>query len=153
MSTTTENARITFRSEYDFGMDDKRRVQIPAKWRPAEGVAFLVLLWRAADQKHPCLMLLPPQTARKLDDKLEAMPFGDPKAEALRRLLMGDSDEVTVDSAGRICLPDKLAGKANLGKKVMLVGLGDRFQIWNPEFYGETRTVDEVVRQDAIKMI
>lgn len=153
MSATTENVRITFRGEYDFGMDDKRRVQIPAKWRPAEGVACLVLVWRASDQKHPCLLVLPPHTARKLDEKLEAMPFGDPKAEALRRLLWGDSDEVTVDSAGRICLPDKLAGKAGLGKKVMLVGLGDRFQIWNQEHYGETRTVDEVVRADAIKMI
>lgn len=153
MTATTENARITFRGEYDFGMDEKRRIQIPAKWRPAEGVAFLVLVWRASDQKHPCLLILPPSTARRLDEKLESMPFGDPKAEALRRLLWGDSDEVSVDSAGRICLPDKLAGKAGLGKKVMLVGLGDRFQIWNQEYYCETRTVDEVVRPDAMKLI
>jgi DNA-binding transcriptional regulator/RsmH inhibitor MraZ len=54
---------------------------------------------------------------------------------------------------GRICLPEKLANKAQLGKKAILVGLFDRFQIWNPEHYRDTNVSDEVVRPDAIKLI
>jgi len=81
------------------------------------------------------------------------MSFSDPKAEALRRLLGADCDDLTLDSVGRICLPEKLANKAQLGKKAILVGLFDRFQIWNPEHYRDTNVSDEVVRPDAIKLI
>jgi MraZ protein len=98
-------------------------------------------------------MVLPPATARKLEERLESMSFSDPKAEALRRLLGADCDDLTLDSAGRICLPEKLANKAKLGKKAVLVGLFDRFQIWNPEFYADTQVTDEVARPDAIKLI
>ena len=153
MSSTTVNARVTFKGEYDFGVDDKRRVQVPAKWRPAEEVALSVHVWKAENQRHPCLLVLPPATARKLEEKLEGMPFADPKAETLRRLLGADCDDLSLDSAGRICLPEKLASKAGIGKKVILVGLFDRFQIWNPEFYADTQVADEVARPDAIKLI
>jgi MraZ protein len=153
MSVSTGNARVTFKGEYDFGVDDKRRVQIPAKWRPAEGTVLSVHVWKAEGQRHPCLLVLPPATARKLEEKLEGMSFSDPKAEALRRLLGADCDDLTLDSAGRICLPEKLANKAQLGKKAVLVGLFDRFQIWHPEHYRDTNVSDEVVRPDAIKLI
>lgn len=108
---------------------------------------------KAEGQQHPCLLVLPPATARKLEEKLEGMSFSDPKAEALRRLLGADCDDLTLDSVGRICLPEKLANKAQLGKKAILVGLFDRFQIWNPEHYRDTNVSDEVVRPDAIKLI
>ena len=153
MTATSENVRVTFKGAYDFGVDDKRRVQVPAKWRPAEGTLLSVHVWKAEGQRHPCLMVLPPATARKLEERLESMSFSDPKAEALRRLLGADCDDLTLDSAGRICLPEKLANKANLGKKAVLVGLFDRFQIWNPEFYADTQVTDEVARPDAIKLI
>jgi MraZ protein len=153
MTASSENVRVTFKGAYDFGVDDKRRVQVPAKWRPAEGTLLSVHVWKAEGQRHPCLMVLPPATARKLEERLESMSFSDPKAEALRRLLGADCDDLTLDSAGRICLPEKLANKANLGKKAVLVGLFDRFQIWNPEFYADTQVTDEVARPDAIKLI
>jgi MraZ protein len=153
MSATTENVRVSFKGEYDFGVDDKRRIQIPAKWRPAEGTVLSVHVWKAEGQKHPCLLVLPPATARKLEEKLEGMAFSDPKAEALRRLLGADCDDLTLDSAGRICLPEKLAGKANISKKAVLVGLFDRFQIWHPEHYTDTQVSDAVLRSDAIKLV
>jgi len=112
-----------------------------------------VHFWKAEGQRHPCLLVLPPATARKLEEKMEGMSFSDPKAETLRRLLGADCDDLTLDSAGRICLPEKLASKAGIGKKVILVGLFDRFQIWNPEFYADTQVTDEVARPDAIKLI
>ena len=84
---------------------------------------------------------------------MEGMSFSDPKAESLRRLLGADCDDLTLDSAGRICLPENLATKAGIGKKVVLVGLFDRFQIWHPEFYADTQVSDEVLRLEAMKQI
>lgn len=153
MSAITEIPRVSFKGEYEFGLDDKRRLQVPAKWRPTEGTVLSVHLWKPDGQKHPCLLVLSPIAARKLEDKLESMAFSDPKAEALRRLLGADCDDLTLDSVGRICLPEKLAGKAGLGKKAVLIGLFDRFQIWNPDYRTDTGVSDEVVRADAMKLI
>lgn len=154
MSLTTENANVTrYKGTYEFGVDDKRRVQIPAKWRPAEGSVFSVILWRAANEANLCLMVLPPETATLMNGRLASTPWGDPNAESLRRLLGADGDDLALDSAGRICLPDNLVKRANLGKKVMVVGMVDCFQIWNPEHLALTRSADEIARPVAMKMI
>lgn len=153
MSAITELPRILFKGEFEFALDDKRRLQVPAKWRPPEGVQLSVHFFLPEGLKRPCLLVLSPIAARKLEDKLEAMAFSDPRVDALRRLLGADSEDLNVDSAGRICLPEKLAGKAGLGKKAMLVGQFDRFQIWNPDYRVETGTADEVLRSEAMKLI
>ena len=129
MTATTENVRVSFKGEYDFGVDDKRRIQIPAKWRPAEGTVLSVHVWKAEGQKHPCLLVLPPAPARKLEEKLEGMAFSDPKAEALRRLLGADCDDLTLDSAGRICLPEEMAKAAGIEDQAVLVGLVELYKL------------------------
>ena len=156
MSATTENvsAPTFFKGTYEFGLDDKRRVQIPAKWRPTEvGGMFSVILWRAANQVNPCLMVLPESSARQMNARLAATPWGDPNAESLRRLLGADGEDLELDSAGRICLPENLVKDAHLGKKVKLVGMVDCFQIWHPDHLLVTRSADEVARPAAMKYI
>lgn len=153
MSTTSDLPRIRFKGEYEFGVDDKRRLQVPAKWRPPEGTMLSVHLWIAEGAKHPCLSVLSPEAAQKLEAKVEAMSFGDPKAAALRRLLGANCEDLTLDSVGRICLPEKLATKAGLGKKAILIGVFDRFEIWNPDYRADTGVSDEVLRAEAMKMI
>src|ERR1043165_1489315 len=104
MPETKIHTPIFFHSLYRHGVDEKRRVQIPAKWRPeGEGeVTFSFLLWKKSGQP-PCILVLPPGRMTALAQKLSEMPFSDPKAEALRRLLGAESDHVTLDRAGRIC--------------------------------------------------
>ena len=81
------------------------------------------------------------------------MPFGDPQAETLRRLIGGKSDRVTLDKSGRICLPDPMAKAAGIGKDAKLVGLVDRFEIWSMERYKEITAADEVLSSTAYKMV
>lgn len=147
------NERVSYKSLYKHGVDGKRRVQIPAKWRSPQDATYSVILWRMEGQDFPCLLILPPRTSRKLEDKLEEMPFGDPQAESLRRVLGANSDDVSIDRAGRICLPDGLAKKAGIAENAILVGLWDRFQIWNPEFYERVESVDKSLESQAKKMI
>src|ERR1043166_5026161 len=101
-----QTAPALYNSIYRHGVDEKRRLQIPAKWRPSqEGFQFTVILWPGAAGKGPYLLVLPPEPLNALVDKLKAMPYSDPKADSLRRLLGIHSDQVTLDKAGRICLP------------------------------------------------
>lgn len=145
--------RISYKARYQHGVDDKRRVQIPAKWRSNQDSVYSIYVWRTGGQQFPCLLVLPPRTAEKLESKLEDMPFGDPHAESLRRLLGANSDDVAVDRAGRICLPDNLAKQAGIVGEAILVGLFDRFQIWNPEFYTQVEAIDQAQESQAKSLI
>jgi|ERR1044071_1574207 MraZ protein len=144
---------IYYNSFYRHGVDEKRRVQIPAKWRPAEPEVLTLVLWPKGTLPEACLLVLPPKEWEALVQKLKAMPFADPRAEALRRLLGRKSDRVTLDRGGRICLPEAMARAAAIGKEAVLVGLLDRFEIWNPERYETASVVDEGLLPEAFKLI
>lgn len=137
-------------------MDDKRRLQIPAKWRPAEeseDFEFLLVIWQLEGQEKPCLLALPPVVLESLVKKINDLPFGDLRAETLRRLLTQDSESVTIDSAGRICLPQRFADAAGIMRKATLVGMVDRFQIWNPEYYKIIQAQDAARKREALALI
>jgi MraZ protein len=134
-------------------VDEKRRVQIPAKWRPTEPEILTLVLWPKGAMPEACLLVLPPKEWEALVQKLKTMPFADSKAEALRRLLGKKSDRVTLDKGGRICLPESMAKAAHIGKEAVLVGLLDRFEIWDPERYETASAVDDELLSEAFKLI
>jgi MraZ protein len=154
MSASAPNEIVYYNSLYRHGVDEKRRLQIPAKWRPTdEGVAFTLLLWPSGNTPDSCLLVLPPDEWVSLVQKLKALPFADPEAEALRRLLGRKSDRVTLDKGGRICLPEAMAKTAGIEAEAVLLGMVDRFQIWNPERYEKSNAVDEQLSTDAFRRI
>ena len=153
MSATASNEVIFYNSLYRHGLDDKRRLQIPAKWRPTQpNVEFTLVLWPQNGVQDACLLVLPPDEWLALVQKLKALPFGDPQAEVLRRIIGRKSDRVVLDKAGRICLPDGMAKAAGIENEAILLGLVDRFEIWNPERFetitaGDEQRTAEVFRQ------
>jgi MraZ protein len=139
-----------YQSRYRHGVDEKRRLQIPAKWRPVdEGVEFALVLWPHHGKPDACLLVLPPKAFNEFVQKITAMPFAEPKAEALRRILGEKSDRVQLDKAGRICLPEWMASAVGIKDEAVLNGMFDRFQIWNPERYEETRAAVDALAPDA----
>jgi len=153
MPSNQPSEPIYYNSLYRHGVDEKRRVQIPAKWRPAEPEILTLVLWPKGAMPEACLLVLPPKEWEALVQKLKTMPFADSKAEALRRLLGKKSDRVTLDKGGRICLPESMARSAHIGKEAVLVGLLDRFEIWDPERYETASAVDDELLPEAFKLI
>ena len=142
-----------YNSIYRHGVDEKRRVQIPAKWRPAEsGVELTVVLWPKA-KEGPCLRVLPPQQMAALMNDIQGMPNSDPNKGVLKRFIGSGSEQVTLDKTGRICLPDEMAREAGISEQVVLVGLLDRFEIWSPDRYEKVRASDAVMAQEAFKLM
>ena len=148
------NKPIRYLSLFDHGVDDKRRVQIPAKWRPAElETEFTIILWPNGEMKDACLLVLPPAKMAALEQRLTAMSLSDPKTTALRRALGQKSASVTLDKAGRICLPEKMAEIVGIEKEAVLVGLVDSFEIWSPQRHAKARIADEALQDEAFKLI
>jgi MraZ protein len=143
-----------YTGKFEFGVDEKRRVQIPAKWRPqAEGVEFAVIVW-PKDKEGPCLRVLPPNRFAKLRADLDAMPVGDAKT-TLKRFIGANTEHCALDKAGRICLPDQMMEAVGLKIKeeAVLVGVVDQFEIWNPKKYAELHAVVQVKAEDAFKLL
>jgi MraZ protein len=154
MSSTANNEPIYYNSLYRHGVDDKRRLQVPSKWRPSQGeIQLTLILWPKGNVSEACLLVLPPEEWNVLVQKLKAMPFADPNAERLRRLLGTKSDRVSLDKAGRICLPEMMAKAAAIEKEAVLVGMVDRFEIWNPERFEMASAGDEELSHEAFKLI
>jgi len=154
MSASASNEIIYYNSLYRHGVDEKRRLQIPAKWRPADAnVELTLILWPKGATPDACLLVLPPEEWVSLVQKLKALPFADPKAEVLRRILGRKSDRVTLDKGGRICLPEGMAKAAAIDKEAVLLGLVDRFEIWNPERFEASSAVDEQLASEAFRQI
>lgn len=150
----TENTEIYYSSFFRHGVDDKRRLQIPSKWRPAEtDFYYTLILWPNGNQADACLLALPPAVWRSLVEKLKQMPFADPKAQALRRLIGMKSAQAPVDKVGRICLPEEMAKTVGIDKEAVLVGMLDRFQIWSPARHEAVKAEDETLAADVFQLL
>ena len=148
-------AMTYYNSSYRHGVDDKRRLQIPAKWRPSEeGVEFTLILWPKS-KDGPCLRVLPPQEMAELMRDIDAMSNADPNKVVLKRFIGSESVQVALDKAGRICLPEEMSKAAGIavGEEAVLVGLLDRFEIWNSDRFERVRAADAVMAQEAFKMM
>ena len=145
--------KTIYNSCYRHGLDDKRRVQIPAKWRPeTEGTELTVILW-PKDQAGTCLRVLPPQKMGELLASIDALPNTDPNKVVLKRVIGSKSVQVTLDKGGRICLPEEMAKAAGLKDEALLVGLLDRFEIWNPARYETVEAADLIHSPRAFEMM
>src|SRR5678816_4286540 len=153
MEPNEHGERTYYNSLYRHGVDEKRRVQIPAKWRPAQsGIEFTVVLWPKS-KEGPCLRVLPPQEMAELMRDIDAMPNSDPNKVVLKRFIGSESEQVAVDKAGRICLPENMTQAAGITDEAILVGLLDRFEIWNPERYERVKASDAIMAQEAFKPV
>ncbi|MBU6408761.1 MAG: hypothetical protein KGR98_00095 [Verrucomicrobia bacterium] len=153
MTGVKMNEPTYYNSRFRHGVDEKRRVQIPAKWRPQKaGVELTVILWPREGVGY-CIRVLPPAQMARLMQSIDDMANSDPKKVVLKRIIGSDSAQVSVDKVGRICVPEEMAQKAGIQQEAVLVGLLDRFEVWNPERYEKVQAADVAMAPDAFKMM
>ena len=104
-------------------------------------------------QAGTCLRVLPPDKLEKLVAEIETMPNSDPHKDVLRRLVGGNSEQVTVDKAGRICLPEAMAHAAGIKDEALMIGMLEQFEIWEPARYKHVEAADAVHQAKAFEMM
>ena len=131
-----------FRGITAVSLDAKGRLAMPARQRDLllenEEIAQLVV---TIDTQSPCLLLYPIQEWEVIEAKLEALPSFNPATRRLQRLLMGHASELEMDSQGRILIPQLLRDYAKLDKRVMVVGQGQKFELWSDTVWDAEREV------------
>lgn len=115
-----------FLGEYQYTIDDKKRLAIPTKFRTELGSKAVIT--RGLDG---CLFLFSQKEWQKLAEKLSQLPLSQSDARGFSRIMLAGAMEVTLDRLGRILVPDYLKKYASLKKKAVIAGLYNRIEIWD----------------------
>jgi MraZ protein len=123
----------TFRGSYQHSIDHKGRVSIPARFRRVlGGENDTVVVLRGLDA---CVWLYPLEEFQRFEERLRARPLGDEASRRFQRMLLVDSRDETLDAQGRVAIPSRLITHAQLDKDVLVIGLLDHMEIWNPDLF------------------
>lgn len=143
-----------FFARWDNKVDEKRRVQIPSTWRRgATGVRLLLLPLPKRQWRPGCLMGTTVPRFLEMVRDVRKMNFMDDRADTVRRQLMSRAVEVETDSAGRICVPEDQLKAVGIRERVILVGMGEWFELWNPERLAETDAADQERPDDPYSLL
>ena len=130
-------AVVLFRGTFDHTLDAKNRLTVPARYRAA--LADGVVLAMPLDLK-PCVGVWRPQEYESYTRRaLEELPPLSSQLAELERFFYGSSQDAELDAAGRIMVPGFLGEHAGLAREVMVVGVGDRLELWDKGAWNEHR--------------
>ena len=128
---------VPFRGTFDHTLDVKNRLTVPARYRAA--LADGAVLALPVDLK-PCVGVWRPEEYERYSQRaLAELPPLSPQLTELERFFYGNSQDAELDAAGRIMVPGFLGKHAELEKDVVVVGVGDRLELWDKGRWGEHR--------------
>ena len=137
-----------FRGRFLHTMDTKGRLSIPS--------GFRVEIQRRS-QNDPILTsqgahlaLFPADEWERREEVLVGLSDFDTDAEDLQRLLGGEASDSPLDAQGRILVPTLMRKEADLETKVLVIGVLDRIELWNPERFEEKKRMT-LLRKEEIK--
>lgn len=135
-----------FRGGFSHSLDPKGRIIIPQKLRLLLGEKFVIT--KGLDR---CLWVFPDEEFRKLDERLKSQPMLDPNALRLQRFFSGGAVDTNSDPQGRVAIPANLREYASIDKEVMIVGAGNRIEIWSKPKWDEIANdvSDDLIRESA----
>lgn len=121
-----------FRGKYKHHLDEKGRVTLPVKFRDILKIKYgsetLILT------NFPSyLVVYPFEEWKKIEEKLLNLPWDVPQVRRYLRYFWGAAEECYPDKQGRVLIPQPLREELKLEKEVVLVGMLNHFEIWNPQ--------------------
>ena len=119
-----------FRGVNNLTLDAKGRLAVPVRYRERLTATCNGQLVVTIDRGY-YLLIYPLPTWEEIETKLVHLPSLHPQVLALQRLLVGHATEVSMDGHGRVLLPPALREFARLERDVVLLGLMNKFELWD----------------------
>ena len=121
-----------FIGEYHHSIDDKGRLIIPSKFREELGNNFIIT--RGIEN---CLFVYSLDSWNEIVRKIESLPFTKKDARTFARFFLSGASEAEFDKQGRINITSPLISYAKITKECIVIGTGDRLEIWSEELWNE----------------
>ncbi len=128
-----------FVGEYNHSIDSKGRITVPSKFRDMLGEHFTVT--KGLDG---CLWVFPGKEWEAFSQKLANLPIGKKEVRSFSRFFLAGACEAETDKMGRILLPQVLRDYAHLDSEAVVIGAGNRAEIWNKQAWEEISSFDDV---------
>ncbi len=120
--------------EFRNTLDDKGRISLPVKLRAGLSTNVLVVT-QGLDK---CLWLFTPERWTALSDQIfSSTSLFHQQARIIQRRIIAPAQEVEIDKAGRIAIPQSLREYASLNKDCVVLGITNRLEIWDADTYKE----------------
>jgi MraZ protein len=112
--------------EYIHTIDDKKRIQLPIKFRKEMGKKLVV-----THGLEGCLFLYTEKEWNLLAKKISGMNLLSSETRGFNRFMLSGAFELEIDSVGRVLLPENLREFAKIKDKVVFAGVFTRIEIWD----------------------
>jgi MraZ protein len=132
---------------------DHGRIILPTEWRmPGSSRDFMVTVWPLTTPEY--LLVLPPSRWEVIQRNLESLSLTDDQAAIVERLISSNTFKRSIDSYGRLPLPEEPAKRLGIEGEAMLVGRMNKFEVWNPSRFAAVLANPDTQRiAEAIKSI
>jgi MraZ protein len=144
---TLSHLRTVFRGANKVTLDAKGRMVMPTRYRDRLADRSQGRLVVTIDRDQ-CLLLYPLPDWEEIERKLMRLPTLNPQARRLQRLMVGHATELELDGHGRLLLPPQLREFGGLSRDAMLIGQGNRFELWDEVRWNERR--DEWLQEEEL---
>jgi MraZ protein len=124
----------SFKGSYRYSVDSKGRINIPVKLRKSivgeSNESFVV-----TRGFEGCLAVYPYDEWKEVEKTIRALPTSEPHNRFFQRTLLDQATDVELDSQARIVVPRELLQFAGIENDVLIVGVLERIELWNPARY------------------
>lgn len=128
-----------FRGDTSLNLDVKGRLAVPSRYRErlldACGGSLIITVSPAAISSERYLMVYPSPAWNEIEEKIQRLPTFNRNAQRLRHKLIGRASECDMDGNGRVLVPPVLREWAGLKKRVRMIGMINRFELWDEEVW------------------
>ena len=138
-----------FLSTFEKQLDSKRRIVVPQEFRAAAASPFGGVFCFPSIEAD-CIEGGGKALFDQYQSLIQELPLGDALRLPLETVVFGGMHELAFDTAGRITLPESLCDAFGLTDWVAVVGLGDRFQIWEREAFRAHRTLQRQLAREGL---
>jgi transcriptional regulator MraZ len=135
---------LAFRGHFEYSLDAKNRLNIPAKFRASFSDGLVLARWL-----DPCLAIFTPDGFERFNESFigDMHPLS-PERRRLTRFFSGGSFDAELDSAGRVTLNSQLLEHAGITREVVVVGSTDHLEVWDRKRFADDQIdlPDQVAR-------
>lgn len=129
---------VMFRGATRVTLDEKGRMVLPTRQRQralerGEGRVVVTV------DRDGCLLIYPLPDWEQIERRLMSLPSLNERARRLQRLMVGHATELELDAQGRLLVPPELREFAALSRHAMLIGQGNRLELWDETRWNERR--------------
>ena len=129
--------------KYDFSLDTKNRIFVPAKLR--ESLGDQIVMVRGIDE---CVSVYPAERWENFCERLESLP--QTQVRHVKRFLFSSAVECKIDGQGRVILPSSLRDYAKIEKCVIIFGVGDHAEIWSDSVWTAREAEQDVAAMEEM---